>query len=39
MNGLTVGTIPGLPFKRALFAIWLGDKPADRSLKQAMLGD
>ena len=39
MNGHTVGTIPGLPFKRALFAIWLGDKPADRSLKQAMLGD
>jgi hypothetical protein len=38
MNGLTVGTIPGLPFKRALFAIWLGDKPADRSLKDGMLG-
>lgn len=25
-------------FKRALFAIWLGDKPAQKSLKKAMLG-
>ena len=25
-------------FKRALFAIWLGDKPAQKSLKNAMLG-
>ena len=39
MNGRTVGTIPGLAFKRALFAIWLGDTPADRSLKEGMLGE
>jgi len=39
MNGRTVGTLPGLAFKRALFAIWLGDTPADRSLKEAMLGE
>jgi len=39
MNGRTVATLPGLAFKRALFAIWLGDTPADRSLKQGMLGE
>jgi len=39
MNGHTVATLPGLAFKRALFAIWLGDTPADRSLKQGMLGE
>jgi len=30
--------IEGLAFKEALFGIWLCDKPAQRSLKQAMLG-
>jgi hypothetical protein len=39
VNGRTAGTIPGVDFKRALFAIWLGDKPADRSLKEGMLGE
>jgi len=39
MNGRSVATLPGLAFKRALFAIWLGEPPADRSLKQAMLGE
>ena len=33
-----MGTIRGLDFKKALFAIWLGEKPADNSLKQGMLG-
>jgi hypothetical protein len=28
----------GLPFKQALFGIWLGDKPAQKALKQGMLG-
>ncbi|MEA3471658.1 MAG: chalcone isomerase family protein [Thermodesulfobacteriota bacterium] len=28
----------GLEFKKALFGIWLGDKPAQRSLKKEMLG-
>jgi hypothetical protein len=37
-NGQPVGTIRGLDFKRALFGIWLGDKPADKSLKKGMLG-
>jgi hypothetical protein len=29
---------PGLDFKQALFAIWLSEKPAQRSLKKKMLG-
>jgi len=32
------GSFAGLPFKQALFAIWLGDKPAQNSLKKRMLG-
>jgi len=30
--------IEGLPFKQALFGIWLCDKPAQKSLKNNMLG-
>ncbi len=30
--------IKGLDFKKALFGIWLCDKPAQKSLKQEMLG-
>ncbi|WP_331775797.1 chalcone isomerase family protein [Sulfurospirillum sp. 1612] len=30
--------IKGLAFKKALFGIWFCDKPAQQSLKQAMLG-
>lgn len=37
-NGTIKGTIPGLEFKKALFAIWLGSKPADENLKKGMLG-
>ncbi|TYT75861.1 chalcone isomerase family protein [Desulfobotulus mexicanus] len=36
-NGETRGSIEGLDFKKALFAIWLGDKPADNRLKRDML--
>ncbi|TWI77319.1 chalcone isomerase-like protein [Desulfobotulus alkaliphilus] len=36
-NGATRGSIEGLDFKKALFAIWLGDKPADNRLKRDML--
>ena len=32
------GTIEGLDFKKALFGIWLGNKPADDDLKAGMLG-
>ncbi len=32
------GAIPGLAFKKALFAIWLGPNPAQESCKAGMLG-
>ena len=37
-NGKERGSFKGLLFKQALFAVWLGDKPADDSLKEDMLG-
>jgi hypothetical protein len=37
-NGETRGTIPGEAFNAALMRIWLGDRPAQTDLKQAMLG-
>ncbi|MBE7445430.1 MAG: chalcone isomerase family protein [Planctomycetia bacterium] len=33
-----LGTVSGLDFKKALFAIWLGGKPVSAALKQGMLG-
>ena len=36
-NNKKVVTIEGLDFKKALFGIWLGDNPADASLKKNML--
>ena len=33
-----LGSIPGLGLKKALFAIWLGDVPAQESLKKGLLG-
>lgn len=38
-NGTEKGVIPGLEFKKALFGIWLSDKPADKRLKKGMLGN
>lgn len=39
VNGQPRGEpIAGAPFYTALLRIWLGDKPADASLKKAMLG-
>lgn len=38
MKGEAKGTIPGADFARALFAIWLGAKPPNRSLKSGLLG-
>jgi hypothetical protein len=32
------GAIHGVAFKKALFAVWLGEKPADEDLKEGMLG-
>jgi len=37
-NFKLLGTIQGMEFKRALFGIWLSKKPADKDLKEAMLG-
>jgi len=37
-NGKSLGTVKGYDFKKALFGIWLCDKPADKKLKKAMLG-
>ncbi len=33
-----MGTVPGLDFKKALYAIWLGPDPVQSNLKDAMLG-
>ncbi|MCH2197068.1 chalcone isomerase family protein [Kordia sp.] len=38
-NSKEQGIIPGLEFKKALFGIWLGSKPADKRLKKGMLGN
>ncbi len=37
-NGRPVGVIQGLAFKQAMFGIWLCDRPAQESLRVAMLG-
>ena len=39
INGTEIGSVAGLKFKQALFAIWLGDDPADDNLKEGMLGE
>lgn len=38
VNGVLRGNIAGAVFNRALFKIWLGDKPAQPNLKKEMLG-
>ncbi len=37
-NGKGVTVIKGMPFKKALFGIWLSKHPAQASLKRQMLG-
>lgn len=37
-NGVKKGSVAGLEFKKALYAIWLGNEPADEDLKEGMLG-
>ena len=40
LNGRKLGEpIPDLAFYNAVLRIWLGDKPVDRSLKPALLGE
>lgn len=38
INNKTMGLVEGDDFFVALLKIWLGDKPADKELKKAMLG-
>lgn len=38
INANKRGVISGVDFQHALLKIWLGDKPVDKSLKRAMLG-
>ena len=38
VNDALRGSVAGADFQRALLKIWLGDRPADRRLKRAMLG-
>ena len=37
-NGETRGKVAGGGFAKALLKVWLGDKPADASLKKSLLG-
>jgi hypothetical protein len=37
-NNKELGVIEGMDFKKALFGIWLSNRPADDDLKEAMLG-
>ena len=37
-NDKELGSIEGMEFKKALFGIWLSNRPADDDLKEAMLG-
>jgi hypothetical protein len=37
-NEALKGKIPGFDFKKALFGIWLSDKPVDDTLKKHLLG-
>jgi len=37
-NNKELGTIKGINFKKALFGIWLSNRPADDDLKEDMLG-
>jgi hypothetical protein len=40
LNGKKLGeTVPDVAFYNAILRIWLGDKPVDRSLKTALLGE
>jgi len=39
VNGAVTGSVPGDDFNRALLAVWLGEEPADGSLKRGLLGE
>ena len=37
-NGVSKATLSGFDFRKALLAIWLGPEPAQKSLRQELLG-
>jgi len=37
-NGRVTGVIPGLAFAKALFSVWIGEKPFDPQLKEQIYG-
>jgi hypothetical protein len=37
-NNKQIANIKGMEFKKALFGIWFGEKPADKNLMKGMLG-
>ena len=37
-NSKQLGYVKGLPFKKALFSVWFGNKPIQENLKTGMLG-
>jgi hypothetical protein len=39
INNKKLGVVPGEDFMQALWAIWLGDNPADARLKEKLLGE
>lgn len=39
LNGRPLAVVEGADFARVYFAIWLGDRPIDRGLRAALLGD
>lgn len=38
LNGRPIGTIEGADFAAALYAMWLGEKPMNRSFRRQLLG-
>jgi hypothetical protein len=38
IKGKAMGTVPGKDLMEAVFAIWFGDQPADKGLKESVLG-
>lgn len=39
LNGRTLGVVRGAEFARAMFSIWLGERPLNGSLKSRLLGE
>jgi len=39
LNQRLLGAVPGVAFNRSLLKIWLGERPIQKSLKRALLGE